>query len=66
LKYKEDFYFVDRFHGSVLHSDWCTAGFEMHTNFVDESACLMANNVRNEVVTIHRSQEVLKMPSLYT
>jgi hypothetical protein len=34
--------------------------------FADESACLTANNVQNEVVTSHRSQEVLKMLSLYT
>jgi hypothetical protein len=53
--YREDFYFVDRFHGSALHDDRCTAGCEVHTNFADESVCLMANNVRNEVVTIHRS-----------
>jgi hypothetical protein len=32
----------------------------------DESACLMADNTRNEVITIHRSQEMLKMLSLYT
>jgi hypothetical protein len=32
-------------------------------NFADESACLTADNVRNEVVTIHKSQEVLKMLS---
>jgi hypothetical protein len=32
----------------------------------DESACLKTDNVRNELVTIHRSQEMLKMMSLYT
>jgi hypothetical protein len=37
-----------------------------YINFVDESACLMANNVRKEVAAIHRSQEVLKILSLYT
>jgi hypothetical protein len=62
--YREDFYFVDRFHGSALHSDRCAAGCEAHMNFADESACLTADNVRNEVVTIHRSQ-MLKMLSLY-
>jgi hypothetical protein len=31
--------------------------------FADESACLTADNIRNEVVTIHRSQEVFKMLS---
>jgi hypothetical protein len=50
-------------HSSVLHGDWCTANCEAHTNF--ESICLWANNVQNEVVTIHTSQEVLKMLSLY-
>jgi hypothetical protein len=63
--YRKDFYFVQRLHGSALHSDRGAACREVHTNFADESACLMAYNVRNEVVTIHRSQEVLKM-SLYT
>jgi hypothetical protein len=32
-----------------------------HTNFADESVCLTADNVQNEVGKIHRSQEVLKM-----
>jgi hypothetical protein len=39
--------------------------FEEHTNFTDESACLTADIVGNEVVTIHRSQNVFKMLSLY-
>jgi hypothetical protein len=43
----------------TLHSVRCAACREAHTNFADESA----DNVWNEVVTIHRSQEVLKMPS---
>jgi hypothetical protein len=59
------FYFVDRFYGSVLHSDWVAVCLEAHTNFVEESACLMADNIWNEVVTIHRSQEMLKMLPLY-
>jgi hypothetical protein len=41
-------------------------GCEGKTNSADESACLTAKNVHNEVVTIHRSQEVLEMLSLYT
>jgi hypothetical protein len=37
---------------------------EAHINFADESACLTAENLRNEIVTIHRSsQMVSKMPS---
>jgi hypothetical protein len=39
---------------------------EAHTNFADESAYLTTDNIRNEVVTIHRSQKMLKMLSLYT
>jgi hypothetical protein len=39
---------VDRFHGSTLHGDRCTAGCEAHTNYADESVCLMADNVWNE------------------
>jgi hypothetical protein len=49
----------------VLHGDQCTTGRERHTNFADESICLLADNVWNEVVTIDRLQEVLKMLSLY-
>jgi hypothetical protein len=64
--YREDFYFVGRFHGSALHADRCAAGCEPHTNFADESACLTADNVQNEVLTIHRKQVVLQMLSLYT
>jgi hypothetical protein len=55
--YREDFYFVDRFHGSALHGYRCIAGCEAHTNFADESACLTADNILNEVVT----QDVFKM-----
>jgi hypothetical protein len=66
--YREDFYFIDRFHGSAFHGDRCTARCEARTNFAEESmrVCLLADNVRNKEVTIHRSQEVLKMLFLYT
>jgi hypothetical protein len=64
--YKEDFYYVDRFHGFAIHGDRCTAGCEEHTNFADESICLFPDNVRNDVLTIHTTQEVLKTLSLYT
>jgi hypothetical protein len=66
--YREDFYFVVRFHGSALHGDQCAACCETHTNFAEESACLTADNVRNEgnfFTFVHRSKEVLKMLSLY-
>jgi hypothetical protein len=66
LIYRENFYSVDQFHCSTLHSGWGTACCEAHTNFANESACLMADDILNKVVTIHRSQEVLKMLSLYT
>jgi hypothetical protein len=59
-KYKENVYFVDRFHGFALHGDRYTAGCEEHTNFADESACLAAYNILNEVDTIHTLQKVLK------
>jgi hypothetical protein len=49
-----------------VHGDRCTAGCEINTDFADESACLTADNVRNEVVTIQSSQRALKMLSLYT
>jgi hypothetical protein len=49
----------------MLHNDQCTTGCEAPTNFDDESACLMVDDDRNEVVTIHRSQEVLKKMALY-
>jgi hypothetical protein len=57
---------VDRVHGSSLYGGRCTAGREEHANFAEESACLMADNIRNEEVTIHGSQELLNMlPSLH-
>jgi hypothetical protein len=46
-------------HGSVLHGNRCTAGCDVRTNFADDLLCLLAENIRNEVATIHRSQEVL-------
>jgi hypothetical protein len=52
-KYREDFCFVDWFHGSVLHGAQCVIDCKAHMN-VDKSACPMADNVLNEVVTIHR------------
>jgi hypothetical protein len=49
-----------------LHGYRCTSGCEAHKNFADESICRLADNVRSEVITIHRSQKVLKMLSLST
>jgi hypothetical protein len=34
-------------------------------NVADESICLLTDNIRTEVVTVHTSEEVLKMLSLY-
>jgi hypothetical protein len=62
----EDFYFVDWFYGSALHSNQGTSCGKAHMNFAEESACLTTDNVWNKNVTIHISQEVLKMLSLYT
>jgi hypothetical protein len=64
-KRRKDFYSVDRFHSSTLQCDRRSACREAHTNFAADSERLTANNIRNEVVTIHRSQEVLQMLSLY-
>jgi hypothetical protein len=66
MKYRDDFYFVGRFHGSALHGYRGAVCCETHTNFADESACLTADYVRNDVVAIHRLQEVLKMLSIHT
>jgi hypothetical protein len=60
-----DFYVVHRFHASALHGSWCATYCKAHLNFANESAWLLANNVRNEVVTIHGSQVVLTMLPLY-
>jgi hypothetical protein len=49
-KHREDFYFADRFHGSALYGDRTVACCETHTNFVDESARMTIDNIRNEVV----------------
>jgi hypothetical protein len=52
--YREGFYFVGRYHGSVVHGDWCTAGFEVHLNFADESACLITFRIKWSQFTDHR------------
>jgi hypothetical protein len=54
---------VDWVHDSELRGGWCAAYHEEHMKFADESACLTADNVWNETVAFHRSQEVLKMLS---
>jgi hypothetical protein len=41
--YKEDFYFVDHFHGCALQREQDAACCEVHTTFADESACLTTN-----------------------
>jgi hypothetical protein len=43
--------------------DRCATCCVAHANFADESACPTGDSVWNEVVTIHRSQVVLKMLS---
>jgi hypothetical protein len=54
---------VYQVYGSAHHGGRFTACPEAHTNFADESACLTADNIQNEVVTIHRSKVMLKMLS---
>jgi hypothetical protein len=54
---------MDQVHGSALHGGQRATCCEAHTNFANESACLMADNVPNVTVIIHRSQAVLKMLS---
>jgi hypothetical protein len=64
--YRESFYFIDWFHGSVLQCVRGAACCDAHMNFAEESAYLTADNVRNEGKFFpHRSKEVLKMLSLY-
>jgi DNA-binding helix-hairpin-helix protein with protein kinase domain len=52
--------FFALFTGSMApcFSDWCTADCKAHTNIADELVCLMVSNIWNDVVAIHRSQEV--------
>jgi hypothetical protein len=54
------------FVGSTALRFTATGCREAHTNFADESACVTGDSVRNEVVTIHRSQVALKMLFFYT
>jgi hypothetical protein len=56
ILYKEYFYCVDR----------CAACRDAQTNIAHESACPTGNKVRNEVVTIHRSQEGAESAVLFT
>jgi hypothetical protein len=46
-----DFNFVDWFHSCVFHGFRCAVGCEEDRNLTDESVCMTADNVRNEVVT---------------
>jgi hypothetical protein len=63
------FNFVDWF-TAVLHGDRCNACREACWNFTDGSACLMTDNVGNEVITIQtyhtfiNKAEYLKVYSL--
>jgi 3'-phosphoadenosine 5'-phosphosulfate sulfotransferase (PAPS reductase)/FAD synthetase len=46
LKYKKVLNFADQL-TAALHRDRCAACRQAHTNFADESVCLMADNVSN-------------------
>jgi hypothetical protein len=61
LMYREGFSLLS---GSAVVRLMPTCAQAATTNFIDESACLTADDVRNEVVTIHRSPEMLKVLSL--
>lgn len=50
---REIIYCFYRFHCSALHGDRWAAGREAHANFAEESTCLMADDVCNEIVRIH-------------
>jgi hypothetical protein len=52
----EDFFFVDRFHGSALHNCPCATFCQAQKNFAYESACLTADNFRNEGKLLLSSQ----------
>jgi hypothetical protein len=43
-KVREDFYFIDWFHGSAHHGSRCVASCNAHTNFAVESACQTPDN----------------------
>jgi hypothetical protein len=32
-------------HGFALHGEWCITGCAAHTDFADESVCLVVENV---------------------
>jgi hypothetical protein len=61
--YREVLTFVDRFTALRFTA---TGAPTAYTNFDDESICLFADNVRNELVTVHRTQEMLKILPIYT
>jgi hypothetical protein len=48
LWYREDFELVYRFQCSEPHGDRCTIDCKTRANFADESAGLVADNIRNE------------------
>jgi hypothetical protein len=63
------FYVCWSVHGPALHEDRCSTCCEAHTNFANESECLMTDNVQNEgkflsLFTDHR--RCWKLLSLYT
>jgi hypothetical protein len=63
-KYREAVTFNDQF-TSIHLTVTSELQAEATMNFSTESISLMADNVWNEAVTLHRSQKVLKVLSLY-
>jgi hypothetical protein len=58
--------FVDRFTALYFMATGAPPAVRQIKILPMKSICLLANNIQNDVVTIYRSQEVLKMLSLYT
>jgi hypothetical protein len=62
--YRDDFYLLTPYMALRFMATGAP-GCEVHTNFADESVSLTADNIQNEVVIIHRPQEVLKILPFY-
>jgi hypothetical protein len=58
------FLVAGRVHSSAFHYRYATC-CGMHADFANESVCLMVDGAWNEVVTDHRSQEVLKIKVMH-
>lgn len=48
-------------HTSAPYDKWCTTTCEVNTNFAAESVSLMAHNIWDDVITLHKSPILQKM-----